>query len=133
MRFVLSTALFVAALAALVSSRLPISAADAPIARIPAVSDTSTDPTIVAPFADIRARGGKPLNLQLITGNAPKMGKAMLGMAYSIRFDATTPRWWREIAILRTAQMMYVSTALTTKALRIEPEEDGRTSVQGAC
>jgi alkylhydroperoxidase family enzyme len=203
-----------AALAALLSSSVPLGAQDAPIARIPGVSDSSTDPAIVALFADIRARGGKPLNLQLITGNAPKIGKAMLGLAYSLRFDATTPRLTRELAILRTAQMMnapyelgqhtklalacgltpaqidalknwrssslfderqrallayveavvrggnvddatfatlqrfydphaiteltittssYVSTALFTKALRIAPEDDGRTSVQGTC
>ena len=208
-RFVL-----LAALGALLFASAPIGAADAPIARIPSVSDSSTDPTVVALFADIRARGGKPLNLQLVTGNAPKIGKAMLGLAYSLRFDATTPRLTRELAILRTAQMMnapyelaqhmklalacgitaaqidalknwqhsnlfddrqrallgyveavvrggdvddatfatlqryfdtheiteltittgaYVSTALFTKALRVAPEEDGRTSVQGSC
>ena len=205
---------FIAALGALLFAGAATGAADAPIARIPGVSDASTDPTVVALFADIRARGGKPLNLQLITGNAPKIGKAMLGLAYSLRFDATTPRPVRELAILRTAQMMnapyelaqhmklalacgitaeqieglknwqhsslfddrqrallgyveevvhggnvddatfatleryfdaheiteltittsaYVSTALFTKALRVAPEEDGRTSVQGSC
>lgn len=204
-----------AAVGALLFVSAPSGAADAPmIARIPAVSDSSTDPAVVALFAGIRARGGKPLNLQLVTGNAPKIGKAMLGLAYSLRFDATTPRPVRELAILRTAQMMnapyelaqhvklalacgitqaqidglktwqrsnlfddrqrallayveavvrggnvddatfatlqryfdtreiteltittsaYVSTALLTKALRVAPEEDGRTSVQGSC
>jgi alkylhydroperoxidase family enzyme len=203
-----------AALAALLCTSVPTGAQDTPIARIPGVSDSSTDPTVVAEFADIRARGGKPLNLQLITANAPKIGKAMLGLAYSLRFDATTPRPVRELAILRTAQMMnapyelaqhmklalacgitqpqidalkawrgsnlfddrqrallayveamvrggnvddatfatlqryfdtheiteltittsaYVSTALFTKALRVAPENDGRTSVQGSC
>jgi len=202
------------AVAALLFASAPTGAVDAPIARIPGVSDTSTDPTVVALFADIRARGGKPLNLQLVTGNAPKIGKAMLGLAYSLRFDATTARPVRELAILRTAQMMnapyelaqhmklalacgitaaqidalknwqhtnlfddrqrallgyveevvrggnvddatfttlqryfdtheiteltittsaYVSTALFTKSLRVAPEEDGRTSVQGSC
>jgi alkylhydroperoxidase family enzyme len=98
--------LLLGTLAAALCVAAPINAADAPIARIPAVSDSSTDPEVVALFAGIRARGGKPLNIQLISGNAPKLGKAMLGMAYSIRFDATTPRLTREIAILRTAQMM---------------------------
>ena len=202
------------ACAAMGSQQLPAGAQHAPIARIPAVSESSTDPTLVALFSEIKARGGKPLNLQLITGNAPKMGKAMLGLAYSVRFDATTPRLTREIAILRTAQMMnapyelgqhtklalacglspaqvealkdwrtsslfddpqrallayveqvvkggdvddatfaalqkyydphaiaeltittsaYVSTALITKSLKIQPEDDGRASVQGAC
>jgi alkylhydroperoxidase family enzyme len=205
---------FLTAVAALLFAGAPTVAADAPIARIPSVSDASTDPTVVALFADIRARGGKPLNLQLVTGNAPKIGKAMLGLAYSLRFDATTARPVRELAILRTAQMMnapyelaqhmklalacgitaaqidglenwqhgnlfddrqrallgyveevvrggnvddatfatlqryfdtheiteltittsaYVSTALFTKSLRVAPEEDGRTSVQGSC
>jgi alkylhydroperoxidase family enzyme len=205
---------FLTAVAALLVVSTPAGAADAPIARIPAVSDTSTDPAVVALFAGIRERGGKPLNLQLITGNAPKIGKAMLGLAYSLRFDATTARPVRELAILRTAQMMnapyelaqhtklalacgitaaqigalkswqhsnlfddrqrallgyveevvhggnvddatfaslqryfdtreiteltittsaYVSTALFTKSLRVAPEEDGRTSVQGSC
>jgi alkylhydroperoxidase family enzyme len=205
---------FLTAVVALFFTSVPSGAADAPIARIPGVSDASTDPTVVALFSDIRARGGKPLNLQLVTGNAPKIGKAMLGLAYSLRFDATTARPVRELAILRTAQMMnapyelgqhmklalacgitaaqidalknwqhsnlfddrqrallgyveevvrggnvddatfatlqryfdtheiteltittsaYVSTALFTKSLRVAPEEDGRTSVQGSC
>lgn len=39
----------------------------------------------------------------------------------------------REITELTITTSAYVSTALFTKALRVAPENDGRTSVQGSC
>jgi alkylhydroperoxidase family enzyme len=48
---------------------------------------------------------------------------------------ATLQRYFdtHEITELTITTGAYVSTALFTKALRVAPEEDGRTSVQGSC
>lgn len=74
-----------------------------PIARVPAISENSTDPDVKAMFDNARSRGGQIINLGLIRGNAPKLSKAASGVAYAIRFDTKTPRPLIELAILRTA------------------------------
>jgi 4-carboxymuconolactone decarboxylase len=49
--------------------------------------------------------GGAIINLQLTTGHAPKFALAASTMAFTIRFDAKTPRKLLELAIMRTAEI----------------------------
>ncbi|KTD24536.1 MULTISPECIES: carboxymuconolactone decarboxylase family protein [Legionella] len=64
-------------------------------------------------FAEINAKttarinelGGKPINLYRILANQPDMLDAWLEFAYSLRLSAKTPRYLRELMILRTAQL----------------------------
>lgn len=83
---------------------LPVAAADAPVARVPAVGPDSDDPYVKQMFAEAAARGQKPINLQLVMALAPTIGKAHREAAYAIRFDMKTPRPYRELTILRTVQ-----------------------------
>src|SRR5690349_24644454 len=46
------------------------------------------------------------MNLQLTHGPAPKCSRASAGMAFTIRFDAVTPRRLLELVILRTAEIV---------------------------
>lgn len=85
----------------LMSAATPVLAAE-PIARVPAVSENSTDPDVKAMFDNARSRGGQVINLGLIRGNAPKLSKAGSSLAYAIRFQTKTPRPLIELAILRT-------------------------------
>jgi alkylhydroperoxidase family enzyme len=89
-----------------VLSVVPIRAADAPVSRLPALPDPS-DPYLEEMFAKIRAKGGAPLNIHLVQGFAPKLAKARLDMAYALRYDAVTPALLREMAILRTGQILH--------------------------
>jgi alkylhydroperoxidase family enzyme len=52
------------------------------------------------------AQGGAIINLQLTTGHAPKFTRAASTMAFTIRFDAETPRRMLELVIMRTAQIV---------------------------
>jgi len=83
---------------------VPAQAAE-PIARVPPVSEDSTDPIVKAMFDNARSRGGSVINLGLIRGNAPKLAKAGSDLAYAIRFDTKTPRPLVELAILRAVQL----------------------------
>lgn len=79
--------------------------ADGAIARVPAVQENSTDPDVKAMFDAARTRGGQVINLGLIRGNAPKIGRAASSVAYAIRFETKTPRPLIELVILRTVQL----------------------------
>ena len=79
--------------------------AEGPIARVPAVQESSTDPDVKAMFDNARNRGGQVINLSLIRANAPKLAKAGSSLAYAIRFSTKTPRPLIELAIFRTAQL----------------------------
>jgi alkylhydroperoxidase family enzyme len=83
----------------------PIHAEDGPVSRLPALADPS-DPDLKEMFAKVRAKGGQPLNIHLVQGFAPKLAKARLDMAYALRYDVVTPALLRELAILRTGQML---------------------------
>ena len=50
--------------------------------------------------------GGSIINLTLTQGHAPKFAKASETTAFTIRFDAVTPRSLRELAIFRTAEIV---------------------------
>jgi alkylhydroperoxidase family enzyme len=83
----------------------PIHAEDGPVSRLPAMPDPS-DPYLAEMFAKVRAKGGEPLNIHLVQGFAPKLAKTRLDMAYALRYDVITPAKLRELAILRTGQML---------------------------
>jgi alkylhydroperoxidase family enzyme len=84
---------------------LPIRADDGPVSRLPAMPDPS-DPYLKEMFAKVHAKGGQPLNIHLVQGFAPKLAKARLDMAYALRYDVVTPAMLREMAILRTGQIL---------------------------
>jgi alkylhydroperoxidase family enzyme len=98
-RFLLASAML-----AVVFTSLPLRAADAPIARVPAVTESDPDPSVKAMFDAARARGTTPINLQLIMHQAPALSKAGQEEAYAIRFNLKVPRPYRELTILRTVQ-----------------------------
>lgn len=75
------------------------------VSRLPPLPDSS-DPSLRELFDDTRRRGGHVLNLHLTLGHAPKMALARRATANAIRYDAVTPRLLRELAIVRTAQIV---------------------------
>ncbi len=84
----------------------PIRAENVPASRLPALPDPS-DPYLKEMFAKIHAKGGQPLNIHLVQGFAPQLAKARLDMAYALRYDVITPALMREMAILRTGQILH--------------------------
>lgn len=83
----------------------PAAPKDAAVSRLPTLPDPS-DPYLKEMFAKIRAKGGQLLNIHLVQGFAPKLAKARLDMAYALRYDVITPPLLRELAILRTGQIL---------------------------
>jgi alkylhydroperoxidase family enzyme len=75
------------------------------ISRLPPLPQP-LDPILQEMFAKRRAQGGDIINLQIATGHAPRFTRAASTMAFTIRFDAKTPRRLRELIILRTAQIV---------------------------
>jgi alkylhydroperoxidase family enzyme len=75
------------------------------VSRLPPLSQP-LDPVMQEMFDKRRAMGGAIINLQLVTGHAPKFSRAAAAMAFTIRFDATTPRRLLELAIMRTAEIV---------------------------
>jgi alkylhydroperoxidase family enzyme len=74
------------------------------VSRLPPLPQP-LDPILQEMFAKRRAQGGAVINLQLTTGHAPKFARAASAMAFTIRFDAKTPRNLLELAIMRTAEI----------------------------
>ena len=56
-------------------------------------------------FAERIKRAGRILNVHHTFGHAPKMSRASMQMAMALRFEASTPRLYIEIAIVRAAQL----------------------------
>ncbi len=75
------------------------------VSRLPPLPQP-LDPILAEMFAKRRAAGGAVINLQLTTGHAPKFTRAASGMAFTIRFDAKTPRKLLELTIMRTAEIV---------------------------
>jgi alkylhydroperoxidase family enzyme len=75
------------------------------ISRLPPLPQP-LDPILQEMFDKRRAQGGAIINLQITTGHAPKFARASSGMAFTIRFDAKTPRRMLELVIMRTAQIV---------------------------
>lgn len=116
-------------LASLVLAVVPASAQDKPPARVPLVPSDTQDPIVGPIFGGIKQRGGEPLNMHRTVANAPKIFKAYVDMAITLRTAAITPRADRELIILRTAQLgggdyeyaqhrpMAISCGITTEQL----------------
>jgi alkylhydroperoxidase family enzyme len=79
---------------------------DKPVSRLPRVPDPPTDPVLQELFDETRRKGGDVINLHLTLGHAPAIAKARRAMATALRFEAATPRALRELAIVRTAQIV---------------------------
>lgn len=75
------------------------------ISRLPPLPQP-LDPILQEMFDKRRAQGGAVINLQITTGHAPKFARAAGTMAFTIRFDAKTPRRLLELVIMRTAQIV---------------------------
>ena len=83
-----------------------MTAAEEPrVSRLPPLRQP-LDPIMQEMFDKRRAMGGAIINLQLTTGHAPKFSRAAAAMAFTIRFDAVTPRRLLELVILRTAEIV---------------------------
>lgn len=81
-------------------------AAEEQVSRLPKVPNPPTDPIVKQMWDQTRARGGQILNLHYTMGNAPKIAKAEQDLTYALRFDAKSPRALRELAIMRTGQLL---------------------------
>jgi 4-carboxymuconolactone decarboxylase len=77
----------------------------ASISRLPPLPQP-LDPILQDMFDKRRAMGGAIINLTLTTGHAPKFARASAAMAFTIRFETSTPRELIELAIFRTAQIV---------------------------
>jgi alkylhydroperoxidase family enzyme len=75
------------------------------VSRLPPLPQP-LDPILQQMFEKRSAQGGAIINLQLTTGHAPKFARAASAMAFTIRFDASTPRRLIELTIMRTAQIV---------------------------
>ncbi len=75
------------------------------VSRLPPLPQP-LDPILQEMFDKRRAQGGAIINLQITTGHAPKFARAASAMAFTIRFDAKTPRRMLELIIMRTAQIV---------------------------
>jgi 4-carboxymuconolactone decarboxylase len=75
------------------------------VSRLPPLPQP-LDPILQEMFDKRRAAGGAVINLQLTTGHAPVFSRAAEAMAFTIRFNAKTPRKLRELIIMRTAQIV---------------------------
>ena len=75
------------------------------ISRLPPLPQP-LDPILQEMFDKRRAQGGAIINLQIATGHAPKFTRAASAMAFTIRFDAKTPRRLLELVIMRTAEIV---------------------------
>jgi len=77
----------------------------ASISRLPPLPQP-LDPILQDMFDKSRAMGGAIINLQLATRHAPKFTRASRAMAFTIRFETSTPRPLIELVIFRTAQIV---------------------------
>jgi alkylhydroperoxidase family enzyme len=75
------------------------------VSRLPPLPQP-LDPVLQEMFDKRRTMGGAVINLQLTNGHAPKFSRASAAMAFTIRFDAVTPRRLLELVILRTAEIV---------------------------
>jgi alkylhydroperoxidase family enzyme len=84
----------------------PLGAKELPkVSRLPPLPQP-LDPIMQEMQKQRRAMGAELINLQLTNGHAPKFSRASAGMAFTIRFDAVTPRRLLELVILRTAEIV---------------------------
>jgi alkylhydroperoxidase family enzyme len=79
---------------------------DKPVSRLPPIADPPADPVLRELFDETRRTGGDVINLHLTIGHAPAIARARRAMARALRFEAVTPRSLRELAIVRTGQIV---------------------------
>ncbi len=79
---------------------------NAAVSRLPPLEDPPADPDAREFFADTRRRGGQVINLHLTLAHAPKIAKGRRALANALRYEAVSPRALRELAIVRTAQIV---------------------------
>ena len=84
---------------------LPPGVPEGQVSRLPPLPQP-LDPILKEMFEKRRAMGGSVINLTLVRGHAPKLARSSEIAAFSLRFDAVTPRDLRELIILRTAQIV---------------------------
>jgi alkylhydroperoxidase family enzyme len=102
---VLALGLLVAAHAGAAEQQAAVPVEQQKVSRLPPLPQP-LDPALQAMFEKRRSMGGDIINLQIATGHAPKLSQAAETMAFALRFDAVTPRKLRELAILRTAEIV---------------------------
>ncbi len=73
--------------------------------RIPMVPEQPEDPQLAEMFSEVKQRWPHVPNLYRVLGNAPKMLRAWLDMAWPLRLDASTSRRTRELMILHGARI----------------------------
>jgi AhpD family alkylhydroperoxidase len=86
----------------IMASRIP----SGQVSRLPPLPDPPADPLVQEMFADTRARGGEVINLHLVMAHAPAIMRARRTLANALRYEAATSRALRELAIVRTAQIV---------------------------
>jgi len=97
----ISAALFAGALRAqeLKQAQQSVPVEQQQVSRLPPLPQP-LDPILQEMFDKRRAQGGAIINLQITTGHAPKFTRAASTMAFTIRFDAETPRRILELVIM---------------------------------
>jgi 4-carboxymuconolactone decarboxylase len=88
-----------------IAAPLALAQEQAAVSRLPPLPHP-LDPILQDMFDKRRAMGGAVVNLTLTTGHAPKFARASSAMAFTIRFETSTPRRLIELAIFRTAQIV---------------------------
>jgi 4-carboxymuconolactone decarboxylase len=88
-----------------IAAPLAFAEEQASVSRLPPLPQP-LDPILQDMFDKRRAMGGAVINLTLTTGHAPKFTKASGAMAFTIRFETSTPRRLIELVIFRTAQIV---------------------------
>lgn len=129
----------------------PVAAQTKAPARAPLVPSDTQDPIVGPIFGGIKSRGGEPLNMHRTVANAPKIFKAYVDMAITLRTAAVTPRADRELIILRTAQLgggdyeyaqlgeltvtsaFYGAVSQITRSLAVQLEPNAGQTAYGAC
>ncbi len=74
------------------------------VSRLPGLPDPPP-PSVQELFAERVKRGGKVLNVIRTFAHAPKLALASMHMAMALRFETSTPRFFIELAIVRSAQL----------------------------
>jgi AhpD family alkylhydroperoxidase len=73
--------------------------------RLPLVDDDTGDEELASIYAHVRQHVGIVPNLYRTLAHAPDLLGTWIDFAWSLRNDATVSRAWRELVILRTAQI----------------------------
>jgi AhpD family alkylhydroperoxidase len=76
------------------------------VTRLPLVGVDDDDEVVAAVFRRFHEEGREPIALYRALAHAPALLRAYSGLATALRYEATTPRALRELAILRTAQLI---------------------------